>query len=296
MYTAMERYQQPMLPEGSLSDRVILITGGGSGLGKAMGAYFSALGAKLVICGRREEKLKEAAKEISDKTGNEVLPIPCDVRKYELVETMVDQAAKHFGKVDGLVNNAAGNFVSPTERLSHRAFDAVVDIVLKGSYNCSLALGKYWIKEQIPATVLSIVTTYAWTGSAYVVPSACGKAGVLALTRSLAVEWAPHHIRLNAIAPGPFPTKGAWTRLFPPGMDKYVDPVEQVALKRAGDPQELANLAAYLMSDYSAYVTGEVITIDGGEWLYDAGQFNSMRKLPEEYWDMLEEQLKKRKG
>ena len=210
---------------------------------------------------------------------------------------MIKQAVEHFGKVDGLVNNAAGNFVSPTERLSHRAFDAVVDIVLKGSYNCSLALGKYWIKENIQASVLNIVTTYAWTGSSYVVPSACGKAGVLALTRSLAVEWAPHKIRFNAIAPGPFPTKGAWTRLFPPGMDKYVDPMEEIPLKRMGDPQELANLAAYLISDFSAYVTGEVITLDGGEWLYDAGQFNSMRKLPNEYWDMLEEQVKKqRKG
>lgn len=293
----MERYQQPMLPAGCLDNRVILVTGGGTGLGKAMTAYFSTLGAKTVICGRREEKVKATAEEISEKTGNEVLPLQCDVRAYESVETMLRQSVEYFGKVDGLVNNAAGNFVSPTERLSHRAFDAVVDIVLKGSYNCSLAFGKYWIKEKIPASVLNIVTTYAWTGSAYVVPSACGKAGVLAMTRSLAVEWAPHNLRFNAIAPGPFPTKGAWTRLFPPGMDKYVDPIEQVALKRVGDPQELANLAAYLISDFSAYVTGEVITIDGGEWLYDAGQFNAMRNLPEKYWDMLEQQIKaKKKG
>ena len=202
-------YSKPMLRDNALKGEVIIVTGGGSGLGKAMTTYFLELGAKVVISSRNLDKLLTTAKELEEKTGGEVLPVACDVRHYDQVEAMLKATLDKFGKVDGLVNNAAGNFISPTERLSANAFDTIIDIVLKGSKNCTLALGKHWIDtKQKKATVLNIVTTYAWTGSAYVVPSATAKAGVLAMTRSLAVEWAKYGIRTNAIAPGPFPTKG----------------------------------------------------------------------------------------
>jgi NAD(P)-dependent dehydrogenase (short-subunit alcohol dehydrogenase family) len=201
---------------------------------------------------------------------------------------VIKSAEGKFGSVHGVLNNAAGNFISPTERLSHRAFDIVVDIVLKGTYYTTLAAGKNWIEKKQPGVFLNIVTTYAWTGSGYVVPSACGKAGVLALTRSLAVEWAKYNIRSNAIAPGPFPTEGAWSRLLPGELVKKFDPASRIPLKRVGEHQELANLAAYLMSDYSAYVNGEVITIDGGEWLRNGGEFSHLEEIPSAMWDMLE--------
>jgi NAD(P)-dependent dehydrogenase (short-subunit alcohol dehydrogenase family) len=211
------------------------------------------------------------------------------------VEAVIAASYKEFGRVDVLLNNAAGNFISPTERLSHRAFDTVVDIVLKGSYNFTLALGKKWIEEKFKGNVLSIVTTYAWTGSGYVVPSACAKAGVLAMTRSLAVEWGKKYgIRLNAIAPGPFPTTGAWDRLLPGDLKEKFDPANKIPLRRVGDHQELANLAAYLVSDFSAYVNGEVITIDGGEWLNGAGEFNNLEAVTEPMWDMMESMRKKK--
>jgi len=281
-------YAQGMLKEGSLAGKTILITGGGTGLGKSMGTYFSELGANLVITSRKMEVLQETANEISSKTGNKVLPLTCDVRDYEQVEKVIADAKAEFGQVDVLLNNAAGNFISPTERLSHRAFDTVVDIVLKGSYNFTLAMGKDWIEKKQAGNILSIVTTYAWTGSAYVVPSASAKAGVLAMTKSLAVEWAKYGIRANAIAPGPFPTKGAWDRLLPGNLKEKFDPANKVPVGRVGDHQELANLAAYLVSDFSAYVNGEVITIDGGEWLKGAGEFNQLDQIPEELWDAME--------
>lgn len=292
----MEQYRQPMLPAGSLTHKQIFITGGGTGLGKSMAAYCSSLGAGVAIMGRREDKLQAAAEEIMAATGNKVVATAGDVRDYGAVEAALQEAREALGGLNVLVNNAAGNFISPTERLSHRAFDAVVDIVLKGTYNCTLAAGKHWIDQQVAGTVLNIVTTYAWTGSPYVVPSACGKAGVLALTRSLAVEWAPYGMRFNAIAPGPFPTKGAWSRLFPEALEQLLDPVGEIPLRRFGDHQELANLAAYLISDFSAYINGEVITIDGGEWLQDAGQFSNMRKMPREMWDVVERQVRGRKS
>ncbi len=281
-------YSDGMLKEGSLKGKTILITGGGTGLGKSMGTYFSQLGANLIITSRKLDVLEEAAKEISTKTGNPVLPLECDVREYEQVEQLISKSIEEFGGVDVLLNNAAGNFISPTERLSHRAFDTIVDIVLKGSYNCTLAMGKQWIEKGQSGNILSIVTTYAWTGSGYVVPSASAKAGVLAMTRSLAVEWAKYGIRCNAIAPGPFPTKGAWDRLLPGDLKKKFDPAIKVPVGRVGEHQELANLAAYLVSDYSAYVNGEVITIDGGEWLKGAGEFNQLDQVPDELWDAME--------
>jgi NAD(P)-dependent dehydrogenase (short-subunit alcohol dehydrogenase family) len=291
------QYNKPMLKEDSLKDKVIVVTGGGSGLGKAMTTYFLQLGAKVVITSRNLEKLENTAKELEKETGGEVLPLQCDVRNYNEVEAMLAATLERFGKVDGLLNNAAGNFISPTERLSANAFDTIIDIVLKGTKNCTLAFGKHWIDiKQEKATVLNIVTTYAWTGSAYVVPSAAAKAGVLAMTRSLAVEWAKYGMRFNAIAPGPFPTKGAWDRLLPGDLKDQFDMKKKIPLRRVGEHQELANLAAYLMSDFSAYINGEVITIDGGEWLQGAGEFNMLEKIPQQMWDMLEMMIRSKKG
>ena len=289
-------YKAPMFTSEVLKDQVIVVTGGGSGLGKSMSKYFLQLGARVVITSRNLEKLKNTAAELEKETGGTVLPVKCDVRHFDEVEAMLVATLEAFGKVDGLLNNAAGNFISPTERLSAHAFDTVIDIVLKGSKNCTLALGKHWIKtQQKKATVLNIVTTYAFTGSAYVVPSATAKAGVLAMTRSLAVEWAKYGIRMNAIAPGPFPTKGAWDRLLPGDLKEKFDIRKKVPLKRVGEHQELANLAAYLMSDFSAYINGEVITIDGGEWLQGAGEFNMLEDIPQQMWDMLEAMIRAKK-
>jgi NAD(P)-dependent dehydrogenase (short-subunit alcohol dehydrogenase family) len=261
-----------------------------------MTKYFIELGAKVAITSRDLEKLQNTAKELETETGGTCLAVQCDVRSYEEVEAMLGAVIERFGKADVLLNNAAGNFISPTERLSAHAFDTIIDIVLKGSKNCTLALGKHWIDTKQPGTILNIVTTYAWTGSAYVVPSATAKAGVLAMTRSLAVEWAKYGIRSNAIAPGPFPTKGAWDRLLPGDLKDKFDLAKKVPLKRVGDHQELANLAAYLVSDFSAYVNGEVVTIDGGEWLKGAGQFNLLEAIPEELWDELEAMIKAKKN
>jgi NAD(P)-dependent dehydrogenase (short-subunit alcohol dehydrogenase family) len=286
-------FSAKMLRDNALSDKVIVVTGGGSGLGKAMTKYFLELGAKVAITSRDLEKLKTTATELESETGGMCLPIQCDVRHYDQVEVMLAEVLKTFGRVDVLLNNAAGNFISPTERLSANAFDTIIDIVLKGSKNCTLAFGKHWIAEkQTNCNVLNIVTTYAWTGSGYVVPSATAKAGVLAMTRSLAVEWAKYGIRMNAIAPGPFPTKGAWDRLLPGDLAEKFDMAKKVPLKRVGDHQELANLAAYLVSDFSAYINGEVIVIDGGEWLQGAGQFNILEKIPQEMWDTVEAMIK----
>ena len=277
-----------MLREGALKDEVIIITGGGTGLGRSMAECFSLLGAKVSIWGRRKEVVEKTAAEIASLTGNDVLAVGCDVRNYEEIETALRSVISNFGKVTGLVNNAAGNFISPTERLSHRAFDIVLDIVLKGSKNCILAIGNYWIKEKIKGSVLSITTTYASTGSGYVVPSAAAKAGVLAITRSLAVEWAKYNIRFNAISPGPFPTKGAWDRLFPDAIAKRFDFVKKIPLGRVGEHHELVNLASYIMSDFSAFMTGEEVIIDGGEWLKGAGEFNFLDMIKPEEWDELE--------
>ncbi|GAL86498.1 hypothetical protein MYP_3727 [Sporocytophaga myxococcoides] len=281
-----------MLKEGSLKGKVILVTGGGTGLGRSMSKYFLELGAKVIIASRKLEVLEKTAEELRNETGGEVLPVACDIRNILEVENMVAVSKEKFGTIDILVNNAAGNFISPTERLSSKAFDIVVDIVLKGTYNCTLTLGKYWIKEKIKGTVLNIVTTYAWTGSGYVVPSAIAKSGVLTLTRSLAVEWGKYGIRMNAIAPGPFPTEGAWSRLFPEEVSKKIDMVKRIPLGRTGEHQELANLAAFLVSDFSSFINGEVVTIDGGEWIKGAGEFSYLDEIPVEMWDMIEKKVR----
>ncbi|WP_028375131.1 SDR family oxidoreductase [Leeuwenhoekiella sp. MAR_2009_132] len=282
-------YTDKMLRDDALKGKTVVVTGGGSGLGKSMTKYFLELGANVAISSRDLDKLKTTASALEEETGGNCFAVQCDVRDYEQVEAMRDAVVEKFGSVDVLLNNAAGNFISPTERLSANAFDVVIDIVLKGSKNCTLAFGKHWIDAgEKNKTILNIVTTYAWTGSSYVVPSATAKAGVLAMTRSLAVEWAKYGIRSNAIAPGPFPTKGAWERLLPGDLAEKFDLSKKVPLRRVGNHQELANLAAYLVSDFSAYVNGEVVTIDGGEWLEGAGQFNLLKDIPEELWDQLE--------
>ena len=281
-------YSEGMLKEGALKGKTILITGGGTGLGKSMGTYFSELGANLVITSRKLEVLQKTAEEIHVKTGNQVLPVECDVREYDQVEKVIEQSKEAVWTGRCATQQCSRKFHQPNGATITPAFDTVVDIVLKGSYNFTLAMGKSWIGDEHPGNILSIVTTYAWTGSGYVVPSAAAKAGVLAMTRSLAVEWARYGIRCNAIAPGPFPTKGAWDRLLPGNLKAKFDPANKVPVGRVGEHQELANLAAYLVSDYSAYVNGEVITIDGGEWLKGAGEFNQLDQVPEELWDAME--------
>ncbi|MDF1550271.1 MAG: SDR family oxidoreductase [Bacteroidales bacterium] len=281
-----------MFQKDILKDKVIIVTGGGTGLGKSMATKFSELGAKVLICSRKIEVLEKTANEITQITSNEVIPYQLDVRHAEAVEELIAFCDKKFGKIDILLNNAAGNFISPTERLSYKAFDTVVDIVLRGTYYLTLAIGKYWIEKKVPGNILSIVTTYASTGSGYVVPSSISKAGVLNLTRSLAAEWGKYNIRLNAIAPGPFPTKGAWERLFPdPKMAAKL--IQRIPLKRTGEHEELANLATYMASDFSGYMTGEVITIDGGEWLAGAGEFNFLEAVKPEEWDFIAKTMKR---
>ena len=277
-----------MFQSNLLAGRVMLITGGGTGLGRSMALRLGELGAKLFLVARRVEPLAETSQEIRAR-GGECGYATCDVRDPAAVEAAVTAAEKQFGRIDVLINNAAGNFIAPTEKLSPNAFAAVVEIVLHGTFHCTLALGRRWIAAKQPGTVLNIVTTYAAAGcgSAFVVPSACAKAGVLAMTRSLAVEWARHNIRLNAIAPGPFPTAGAWSRLIPSkAFENRIR--DRHPMKRFGQHDELANLAAYLVSEQSAYINGECVVIDGGQWLRGAGEFNDLLDLPDPIWEMME--------
>ncbi|WP_119272879.1 SDR family oxidoreductase [Taklimakanibacter deserti] len=274
-----------MFKDDLLAGKRVLVTGGGTGLGRSITQRFMSLGAHVVICGRRPEVLEKTAAELSASGAGRVEHISCDIRDPEAVDAMLS-AIWEKGALDILVNNAAGNFTAPTESLSHRAMDAILGVVLHGTGYVTLGSGKRWLAESHAGTVLSIVTTYAFTGSAFVVPSAMAKAGVLAMTRSLAVEWGGRGIRLNAIAPGPFPTEGAWERLVPkPELAKAFE--EKNPLRRAGRHEELANLAAFLVCDQAAYINGEYVTIDGGEWLQGAGQFNFLRQMmsPQDWQD-----------
>jgi NAD(P)-dependent dehydrogenase (short-subunit alcohol dehydrogenase family) len=275
-----------MFQKNLLAGKRILITGGATGLGKSMGKRFLELGAALCICGRREEVLSEAAGELRKATGGAVSTFSCDVRDSARVEEMIEHFCRE-GPLDALVNNAAGNFIARTEELSLGAFQAVIGIVLMGTLHATLACGRRWLKEGRHASVLNITTTYAETGSAYVVPSSVAKAGVLNLTRSLAVEWGGRGIRLNAIAPGPIPTEGAFSRLMP------VKSLEALAKKRNplgrfGTHEELANLAAFLVSDQSGYINGHQVVMDGGEWLKGASEFSHLGDLfTEEQWQAI---------
>ena len=276
-----------------LADRSILVTGGGSGLGLAMAKKFAAHGAKVTIAGRTLDRLEKAAREIAEvaREGGEVDVFPADVREPDEVDSLVGHVVTRFGKVDSLVNNAAGNFLATSEDLTPNGFDAVVRTVLHGSVFCTLAVGRHLLERQAPGSVVSVVTTYAWTGTGFALPSACAKAGVLAMTRSLAVEWGHAGIRLNAVAPGPIPTEGAWTRLmaFPEAEKNTID---RIPLGRLGTPEELANLATFLLSDLCPYQTGDCITMDGGEWLAGAGEFSDYRKIPRDVFKAALEKMR----
>lgn len=278
-----------MFEKNLLAGRTILITGGGSGLGRSMALRLAGLGAKIFVAGRREEPLRETCATISA-AGGAAAHAACDVRDFAAVEKMIEAAELRLGRLDTLINNAAGNFIARTQKLSPNAFNAVTGIVLTGTFHCTLALGRKWIAEKKPGNILNIVTTYAATGSGsgFVVPSACAKAGVLAMTRSLAVEWARYRIRLNAIAPGPFPTEGAWSRLMP-SAEYEQRAKESHPMKRFGRHDELADLAAYLLSEQAGYINGECVVIDGGLWLKGAGEFNDLAGLPDATWEMLEQ-------
>src|SRR5438105_10058093 len=269
-----------------LKSKRILMTGGGTGLGKGMGQRFLQVGAMVYICGRRQEVLKDTEAELARLTGGIIHSMPCDVRKVETVEAMIESIWRD-GPLDIVVNNAAGNFLARSEELSPRAFAAVVGIVLMGTIYVTTACGRRWLMTGHAGTVLNITTTYASTGSAYVVPSAVAKAGVQALTRSLAVEWGNRGIRMNAIAPGPIPTEGAFSRLLPrPELEEAAK--KRIPLGRFGTMDEFANLAAFLVSDGSGYINGEVVTMDGGEWLQGAGEFTALgRELTEKEWAMM---------
>jgi NAD(P)-dependent dehydrogenase (short-subunit alcohol dehydrogenase family) len=253
-----------------------------------MAMHFASLGARMFVIGRREEPLKETCEEIR-KIGRAAAYTTCDVRDFAAVEAAADKADAEFGRIDTVVNNAAGNFMARTEKLSPNAFDTVVSIVLNGSFHCTQAFARKWIAQKKPGNVLSITTTYAAAncGSGFVVPSSCAKAGVLAMTTSLAVEWGKYNIRLNAIAPGPFPTEGAWSRLIP--SKEFEEHARNAnPMKRFGKHEELTNLAAFLISDMAQYVNGECVVIDGGQWLQGAGEFNDLLMLPESAWEKME--------
>ena len=266
-----------------LANRSVVVTGGGSGLGLAMAKTFAAHGAQVTIAGRRRERLEAAAPEIeaAARESGAVEIFPADVRNVEEANALIAHAAARFAGVDGLVNNAAGNFLAQSEELTPNGFDAVVRTVLYGSVNCTLAFGRHLLSRKAAGSVVSIVTTYAWTGTAYALPSACAKAGVLAMTRSLAAEWGGSGIRLNAIAPGPIPTEGAFSRLFATEEARRTS-LDRIPLGRFGRPEEIANLATFLLSDLCPFQTGDCVTMDGGEWLAGAGEFSGYRKVPRE--------------
>ena len=274
-----------MFKEDLLKGKRILVTGGGTGLGKEMASHYAQHGADLYICGRRENVLKDTATEIEDKYSVKVNYETLDIRASSDVESYIDRIFQE-GPLDGLLNNAAGNFISPTKDLSHKGFDAIANIVFHGTFYITHSVGKRWIEQKLKGSIISILTTWVWTGSPYVVPSAMSKSGLHAMTQSLAAEWGKYGIKVNAIAPGPFPTKGAWDRLNP-GGDNDSDFMGSVPVGRLGEMNELQNLATFLMADGCDYLTGQTIAIDGAQYLTGGGTFSGLDKVSEEDWEQL---------
>ncbi len=275
-----------MFKENLLKGKHILVTGGGTGLGKEMATHFASLGADIAICGRREDPLKETANSLTDKFGINAYYETLDIRSPQDVEGFVENVF-NIKPLTGLVNNAAGNFISPTHKLSSRGFDAISNIVMHGTFYVTHSVGQKWIAQQLPGSILSILATWIWTGSAYVVPSAMSKSAIHAMTMSLAVEWGPKNIRVNAIAPGAFPTKGMTARLDPNGsmMSEGADVSKSIPMGRVGKMEELQNLASFLMSDGCDYLTGQSIAIDGAQHLSGGGTFSSLASVSDEDWD-----------
>lgn len=279
-----------MFKDGLLREKRILVTGGGTGLGEVMAEAYAHLGATVYICGRRQNVLEETARRISEITGSLVRGIACDIRVAEAVEEMASQIWSE-GPLTGLVNNAAGNFISRTKDLSPRGFNAIADIVFRGTFYVTLACGKRWIEGGDKASVISILATWIWNGGPFTVPSAMSKAGINIMTKSLATEWGPHGIRLNAIAPGPFPTKGAWERLSPQSAGRG-DSSSYIPLGRTGEMSELANLAVFLMAGGCDYLTGQTIAIDGAMHLASGGNFAGLARLSDADWDRIRSEIR----
>jgi len=271
-----------MFKDNLLENKRILITGGGTGLGKEMATHFAMHGAELYICGRRENVLSETAAEISETYGTKVNYQTLDIRASKDVDDYIEFIFEK-GPLDGLVNNAAGNFISPTKDLSHKGFDAIANIVFHGTFYMTHSVGKRWIELGYKGSIVNILTTWIWTGSPYVVPSAMSKSGIHAMTQSLAAEWGKYGIKINGIAPGPFPTKGAWERLNPDNNDDGM--TNTVPLGRVGEMEELQNLATFLMADGCDYLTGQTIGLDGGQYLTGGGTFSQLDKLSDEDWE-----------
>ena len=285
-----------MFKDDLLKDKRILVTGGGTGLGKEMATHFAKHGAQVYICGRRGNVLEDTANELKEKYDVDIKHEPLDIRSPQDVDAYIGRIFEE-GPLDGLVNNAAGNFISPTKDLSSRGFDAIANIVFHGTFYVTHSVGKRWIEDKCKGSIISILATWVWTGSAYVVPSAMSKTGLDAMTKSLAVEWGPYGIRLNAIAPGPFPTEGAWSRLMPRTEDESKDAdttsnYMTIPLGRAGEMEELGNLATFLMADGCEYLTGQTIAIDGAQYLSSSGTFANLGSLSDEDWDNIRNAIK----
>ena len=271
-----------MFKDNLLKNKRILITGGGTGLGKEMASHFAMHGAELYICGRRENVLSETANEISETYSTKVNYQTLDIRASKDVDDYIESIFE-ISPLDGLVNNAAGNFISPTKDLSHKGFDAIANIVFHGTFYMTHSVGKRWIELGHKGSIVNILTTWIWTGSPYVVPSAMSKSGIHAMTQSLAAEWGKYGIKINGIAPGPFPTKGAWDRLNPGSNDDGM--TNTVPLGRVGEMEELQNLATFLMADGCDYLTGQTIGLDGGQYLTGGGTFSQLDNLSDEDWE-----------
>ena len=280
-----------MFKDNILQGKKILVTGGGTGLGKEMSEHYIQHGADVVICGRRESVLAETAEEFKEKYGSTVRYQALDIRSAQDVDDFIDTIFQE-GPLHGLVNNAAGNFISPTKDLSARGFDAIANIVFHGTFYVTHAVGKKWIEHQIKGSIISILATWVWTGSPFVVPSAMSKSALHTMTKSLAVEWGPNGIRVNAIAPGPFPTEGMTARLSPKG-DMQKDSNNTIPMGRMGEMNELQNLATFLMADGCEYLTGQTIAIDGAQYLSGGGTFSQLSKMSDDDWAEIRDMIKK---